>query len=179
MLGVPGQPYNILLNRSVDFDSFFQIVKGAYPDPIDIQVVLGLVQMLWDRAEPNGYSHHIRNPLPNTPAHEVLLNVAIGDHQVTTLGAHIMARSIGEVVNMAPVNRPIWGLPEVEGSHTGSAMVEFDFGLPPEPTVNIPMKEGEDPHGGPRKTAAANASMNKFFREGIVETFCDGACDPE
>jgi len=179
MLGVPGQPYNILLNRSVDFDSFFQIVKGAYPDPIDIQVVLGLIQMLWDRAEPNGYSHHIRNPLPNTPAHEVLLNVAIGDHQVTTLGAHIMARSIGEVVNMAPVNRSIWGLPEVEGSHTGSAMVEFDFGLPPEPTVNIPMKEGEDPHGGPRKTAAANASMNKFFREGIVETFCDGACDPE
>lgn len=179
MLGVPGQPYNILLNRSVDFDSFFAVVKGAYPDPIDIQVVLGLVQMLWDRSEPNGYSHHIRNPLPNTPAHEVLLNVAIGDHQVTTLGAHIMARAVGEVANMAPVNRPIWGLPEVEGSHTGSAMVEFDFGLPPEPTVNIPMKEGEDPHGGPRALDAANASMDKFFREGIVETFCDGACDPD
>ncbi|MDC0667805.1 hypothetical protein [Nannocystis radixulma] len=179
LLGVPGQPYNILLNRSVDFDNFFAVVKGAYPDPIDIQVVLGLVQMLWERAEPSGYSHHIRNPLPNTPAHEVLLHVAIGDHQVTTLGAHIMARSIGEVVNMAPVNRSIWGLEEVEGSHTGSAMVEFDFGLPPEPTTNVPLREGDDPHGGPRKLAAANASMNKFFREGIVETNCDGACDPE
>lgn len=179
MLGVPGQPYNLLLNRSVDFDNFFQIVKAAYPDPIDIQVVLGLVQMMWDRTEPNGYSHHIRTPLPNTPAHEVLLNVAIGDHQVTTLGAHLMARAIGDVVNMAPVNRSIWGLEEVSGAHEGSAMVEFDFGLPPEPTINVPMKEGDDPHGGPRKTAAANASMNKFFREGIVETFCDGPCDPE
>ncbi|WP_434427773.1 hypothetical protein [Nannocystis pusilla] len=179
MLGVPGQPYNILLNRSVDFDSFFAVVQGAYPDPIDIQVVLGLVQMLWDRSEPNGYSHHIREPLPNTPAHDVLLNVAIGDHQVTTLGAHIMARAIGGVANMGPVNRSIWGLEEVEGSHSGSAMVEFDFGLPAEPTVNVPMKEGEDPHGGPRKTAAANASMDKFFREGVVETFCDGPCDPE
>src|SRR5690606_8514470 len=116
------------------------------------------------------YSHHIRDPLPNTPAHEVLLNVAIGDHQVSTLGAHVMARAIGEVVNMAPVNRSIWGLEEVTGAHTGSAMVEFDFGLPTEPTVNVPMREGDDPHGGPRKTAAANASMNKFFREGIVET---------
>ncbi|PCC75316.1 hypothetical protein SAMN02745121_03961 [Nannocystis exedens] len=179
MLGVPGQPYNLLLNRSVDFDSFFSIVKGAYPDPIDIQVVLGLVQMLWDRSEPNGYSHHIREPLPNTPAHDVLLNVAIGDHQVTTLGAHVMARAIGGVVNMGPVNRSIWGIEEVEGSHSGSAMVEFDFGLPPEPTVNVPMKEGDDPHGGPRKLAAANASMDKFFREGVVETFCDGACDPD
>jgi hypothetical protein len=179
MLGVPGQPYNLLLNRSVDFDSFFQVVKGAYPDPIDIQVVLGLIQMLWDRSEPNGYSHHIRKPLPNTPAHDVLLNVAIGDHQVSTLGAHLMARTIGDVVNMAPVNRPVWGLEEVSGAHTGSAMVEFDFGLPPEPTINVPMKEGDDPHGGPRKTAAANASMNKFFREGVVETFCDGPCDPE
>lgn len=179
MLGVPGQPYNLLLNRSVDFDDFFQIVIGAYPDPIDRQVVLALIQMLWDRSEPTGYSHHIRDPLPNTPAHEVLLNVAIGDHQVSTLGAHVMARSIGEVVNMAPANRSIWGLEEVSGAHSGSAMVEFDFGLPPEPTINVPMREGDDPHGGPRKTAAANASMNKFFREGVVETFCDGPCDPE
>lgn len=179
MLGVPGQPYNLLLNRSVDFTDFFNIIKMTYPDPIDIQVVLALVQTMWDRTEPNGYSHHIRNPLPNTPAHEVLINVAIGDHQVSTLGAHVMARTIGGVVNMAPVNRSIWGIPEVTGPHKGSAMVEFDFGLPPEPTTNVPMMEGEDPHGGPRKTEAANASMNKFFREGVVETFCDGPCDPE
>ena len=90
-----------------------------------------------------------------------------------------MARSIGDVVNMAPVNRSIWGLEEVSGAHTGSAMVEFDFGLPDEPTINVPMTQGDDPHGGPRKTAAANASMNRFFRDGVVETFCDGPCDPE
>lgn len=179
MLGVPGQPYNLLLQRSTNFDNFFQIIKASYPDPIDIQVVLGLIQMLWERSEPSGYSHHIRKPLPNTPAHEVLLNVAIGDHQVSTLGAHLMARAIGDTPNMGPVNRPVWGLAEVTGAHTGSAMVEFDFGLPPEPTTNVPMTQGEDPHGGPRKTAAANASMNKFFREGVVETFCDGPCDPE
>lgn len=179
MLGVPGQPYNLLLNRSVDFDDFFTLLRTTYHDPIDIQLVLALVQTMWERSEPSGYSHHIRQPLPNTPAHEVLLNVAIGDHQVSTLGAHVMARTIGGVVNMAPVNRSIWGIEEVQGPHKGSAMVEFDFGLPPEPTINVPMSEGDDPHGGPRKLAAANASMNKFFREGLVETFCEGPCDPE
>ena len=179
MLGVPGQPYNLLLNRSVDFGDFFTVLRNTYPDPIDLQVVLALIQTMWERSEPSGYTHHIRQPLPNTPAHEVLLNVAIGDHQVSTLGAHVMARSIGGVVNMTPVNRSIWGIEEAAGPHTGSAMVEFDFGLPPEPTTNVPMNEGDDPHGGPRKLAAANASMNKFFREGVVETFCDGPCDPE
>ncbi|MEZ4453296.1 MAG: hypothetical protein R3B09_27785 [Nannocystaceae bacterium] len=179
MLGVPGQPYNLLLNRSVDFEGYFEILRLTYPDPIDIQAALALIQILWDRAAPTGYTPYIRDPLPNTPAHEVLLNIAIGDHQVSTLGAHIMARTIGGVVNLGPVNRSIYGIPEVTGPHEGSAMVEFDFGLPPEPTFNVPMKQGDDPHGGPRKTVAANKSLDRFFRDGIAETFCDGPCDPE
>ena len=35
---------------------------------------LGLIQMLWDRGETNGYAAHIAsNPLPNTPAKRVLI----------------------------------------------------------------------------------------------------------
>ena len=38
--------------------------------------VLSLIQTLWDRAEANGYAHHMTDdPLPNTPPHEVLLHV--------------------------------------------------------------------------------------------------------
>jgi hypothetical protein len=152
MLGVPGMPYSLLLNRSKDFDEFFLLLLNAFPDPLDLQMVLGLYQMMWDRTEPAGYAPYIReNLLPGTPAHEVLLEVAIGDHQVSTLGAHILARSIGGVPNLAPTNRKIWGLEEVMGPHTGSAMIEYDFGLAPEPTTNIPPSDGEDPHGKVRK----------------------------
>ena len=34
-------------------------------------------------------------PLPRTPPHEVLLHVALGDHQVAPVTAEVMARTIG------------------------------------------------------------------------------------
>ncbi|HEY0138183.1 MAG TPA: hypothetical protein VGB85_29050, partial [Nannocystis sp.] len=167
MLGVPGMPYSLLLNRSKDFTPFFELLKNAFPDPIDLQLVLGLYQMLWDRTEPVGYTPYIReNTLPGTPAHEVLMPVAIGDHQVSTLGAHIMARTIGGVVNIAPTNRSIFGIEEVPGPHVGSAMIEYDFGLAPEPTTNIPPSDGEDPHGKVRKLGDAEKSLDQFLRTG-------------
>ncbi len=180
LLGVPGQPYHLLLNRSVDFDPFFVILRIAYPDAIDLQMVLGLIQILWDRSEPNGFTPYIRtNMLPGTPSHEVLLQIAMGDHQVTTLGAHHMARSIGGVINLAPVNRSLWGIEEATAPHEGSGMIEYDFGLPPDPITNIPQTAGEDPHGKPRKLDSAQKSLNLFLREGKVDSFCDGPCDPE
>src|SRR5262249_41963469 len=112
---------------------------------------LGAVQMLWDRSEPDGYVPYItENTLPNTPPHNVLLHVAIGDHQVTPLGAHILARAV-KAQNMKLVNREIFGVPDADAPFTGNGMVEWDFGLPPAPTSNIPMTAGADPHDKVRK----------------------------
>jgi len=180
MLGVPGQPYSLLLDRSKDFTPFFELLVVAFPDPIDRQMVLGMFQMLWDAAEPSGYSAYIRsNLLPGSPKHEVLLPVAIGDHQVPTIGAHIMARAIGGVVNLGPTNRSIFGLKEASGPHVGSAMIEYDFGLAPEPLTNVPALDGEDPHGKVRKLLSAEKSLDQFLRTGAIESFCSGQCDPE
>jgi hypothetical protein len=93
LLGETGAPYNTLLDRSADFNGFFLIVQGVYPNPLDIQLGLGLIQSLWDRAEPDGYLPYITDdPLPNTPKHNVLMHIAIGDQQVSPLGAHFIAR---------------------------------------------------------------------------------------
>ena len=178
ILDVPGQPYNLLLNRSVDFDTYLGLLRQNYDNPIDIQFGLGMIQMLWDRSEPAGYTHLIRDGLlPGSPPKDVLLQVAIGDHQVSTLGAHIMARAAG-VPNLGPVNREIWGLEEVQGTTQGGAMVEYAFGID-EPIINVPTTEGEDPHGRVRGLDASRAMRGQFFLEGTIETFCDGACDPE
>ncbi|HEY6558159.1 MAG TPA: hypothetical protein VI072_12830 [Polyangiaceae bacterium] len=177
-LAVPGQPYNLLLNRSVDFDPYFAIIQNSYPNALDIQLLLGLVQMQWDRSEPTGYAHHIaNNPLPGTPAHSVLMQVSIGDHQVSTLGAHIMARAIG-AKHLKPVNRSVFGLEEVDSPYTGSAMIEYDFGLPPEPITNVPMREGEDPHGKIKGVPAAGQTLKEFLETGVVRAYCDGPCNP-
>ena len=119
-LGVPAMNYSVLLNRSIDFDVYKPLLDPAYPDPLTQQLALSLIQMLWDRSEPNGYAHRMTdNPLPNTPAHEVLMNVAFGDHQVTTWQADVEARTIG-----ASIHGPVvydgrwpdvdvaWGIPQ-------------------------------------------------------------------
>ncbi len=177
ILGVPGMPYNLLLHRSQDFGTFFFILRNTFPDPVDQNIVLDLVQTLWDRGEPDGYVPYMRgdNRLPNTPDKDVLIHVAIGDHQVSPLGAHVMARALG-ARSMKPAIRPIFGVEEADMPYEGSAIVEFDFGLPPAPITNTPMMEGDDPHGKVRKLPEAQAQMDAFLRTGKVIATCDGPC---
>jgi hypothetical protein len=170
-----GQPYSLLLNRSVDFDPYLSILQGTYPNALDIQMAIGLDQMLWDRSEPSGFSTSITSNLfPGTPPHTVLMQVSIGDHQVTTLGAHILARAAG-AVTLSPANRPIYAINEVTPPYTGPAtIVEYDFGLPPVPITNVPMRMGTDPHGELRQTPAAISQATHFLLTGEVQSYCDG-----
>ena len=181
LLAVPGQSYNLLLNRSVNFDDYSGQLYGNYNwNALDTQMNLALIQGLWDRAEPTGYSKYIRtNRLPGTPAHEVVIQVSKADHQVTNLGAHIMARTIGGVVNLAPLIRPVWGLDVVSGTHTGSAMIEIDFGNDDPPITNIPhwADTMDDPHGRATELEALGPILIDFYANGVVSNPCDGPCD--
>lgn len=170
-----GQPYSLLLNRSVDFGLYLSILQTTYPNALDIQMAIALDQMLWDRSEPSGFSANITaNLFPDTPAHSVLMQVSIGDHQVTTLGAHILARAAG-AVTLKPANRPIYGIDEVSPPYTGPAtLVEYDFGLPPVPITNVPMTEGTDPHGELARTPAAISQASHFLLTGEVQNYCNG-----
>ncbi len=183
LLAVPGQSYNLLLNRSVNFDDFAPSIYSQYDwNALDLQMNLALVQGLWDRAEPTGYSKYIRtNTLPGTPSHEVLIQVSKADHQVTNLGAHIMARTIGGVVNLAPTIRDVWGLDVVSGAHEGSAMIEIDFGNPDPPITNIPhwADEMDDPHGRAAELESIAGGLRRFYDTGVAENTCNGPCDED
>jgi hypothetical protein len=180
LLAVPGQSYNLLLNRSVNFDEYAEQLYDIYGwNALHIQMNLALIQGLWDRAEPTGYSKYIRtNRLPGTPAHEVLIQISKGDHQVTNLGAHIMARTIGGVVNLAPLIRPVWGIDEKSGIHTGSAMLEIDFGNPDPPITNIPPWDDtmEDPHGRATDLTSLGPAVLTFYETGQIENPCPNPC---
>jgi len=178
VLAVPGQAYALMLNRSINFTSFEMLLRARFPDPLDVQRVIGLVQMLWDRTEPSGWTPYLRTDrVPGTVEHEVLLLSAIGDRQVPTLAAHLMARTIGGVPNLAPLNRPVFGLTSQMGSHTGSAMIEFDFGLP-EPLVNTPAAGTPDPHGRIGESPAAFVMGQTWLETGTTQNTCEGPCDP-
>ncbi len=172
--GVPGMPYNVLLSRSVDFDIFFDIMRASYPDSRDHMMLLNYAQMLWDRIEPTGYAPYLlADTFPGTEPKEVLIRAAVGDHQVTNYGAHIMARSLG-IPHLDTGIRDIWGLESQAGPIAGSAYVEYEFGLPADPVVNTPQRACEDPHGEVRQLDEARQQMDTFFRTGSIENTCDG-----
>jgi hypothetical protein len=194
LLGEPGMPYNLLLDRSVDFQSYRGLLNNALPDARDAEMYLDLIQQFWDRVEPVGYSPMLTpgDTASNTPAHRVLMHAAIGDHQVTTLGAHMLAREIG-AVNLKPLNRDIFALDSIDGTvSTGSALVEFSYGLAPVPTMNLPpdcaiskvacasaTQYDDDPHDTVRSEPDAMKMADTFFRTGNIAATCDGVCDPE
>lgn len=174
VLGVTGMPYNLLLDRSKDFESFFGLFRTMYPDEAETTLWLALIQTLWDQGEPSGYGLALnQDPLSDTPAKDVLLQVAIGDVQVSTLGAHVMARAYDAVLLDPPV-REVWGLATVSGEWEGSALVEWDYGLT-EPVENVP-PEGEDPHEWPRREPLAQEQLTRFLEEGVIVNTCGGPC---
>ncbi|HHH30546.1 MAG TPA: hypothetical protein ENK57_19695 [Polyangiaceae bacterium] len=180
LLGEPGAPYNLLLNRSANFVPFFGILKIQFSEYLDTQLAIGLAQMYWDRTEPITYIPHVTgNPLPGTPDHNVLIHVAVGDPQVTPLGAHLIARGVG-AVNLSPAYRNIWGLEQQVAPVNGNAIVEFKFDeVPANPIINQPPPPGPDPHDWVRVLDASIDQSHIFWQTGIVEQICDGGCDPE
>jgi hypothetical protein len=202
-LGVPAIGYSTLLTRSIDFETYSSILYPAYPNELSRPLALSLIQMLWDRSDPNGYAQRMTtNPLPNTPPHEVLLNVAFGDHQVTTWQADVEARTIG-----AQIHNPVvydgrwpgvdvaWGIPRIQSyPFAGSAIVYWDggpvrpdpldpamvIGTDPPPLGNVPNTSGKDPHGLPRAQPEEQQMVSDFLRPDaqsqITDTCGGGPC---
>ncbi len=190
VLGVPAINYSTLLERSVDFDPFFGIMAGSYPSALDRMMLTSVIQMLWDRGEGNGYANHMTaDPLPGTPTHEVLLHVAVGDHQVATVAADVQARTYGAVTNDPPLAddrspdaEPLWGIERAETwPHAGSATIYWDSGAPWPPSTNQPPRSGRDPHGDPRADAGAREQISEFLKPGgVVIDVCGGdPCEAE
>jgi len=199
-LGVPGMRYSLLLPRSVDYDPFAALLNPSYPDELSRPLLLGLQQMLWDRGEPNGYAHRMTtHPLPDTPPHQVLMNVAFGDHQVSNFTADIEARTIGASAHdpiLDPGRWPdvdvLWNVPPITSyPFTGSAIFYWDIGpirtdpatgqtigVAPPPLENVPNRAGEDPHSAPRGAPLAQQLISQFLTPGgAITDVCGGeAC---
>jgi hypothetical protein len=195
-LGVPGMNYSILLQRSVDFDTYAQVMYNAYPDELQRPIILSLIQLQWDRAEADGYAAHITSdPYPNTPAHQVILSMAYGDHQVSNWTTIVEARTIGARVR-TPIVAPfrdqgdMWfGIPPIGSFPTfGSELLVSDVGplrqvggqtkgTPPPPVANEPNRPGVDPHGPDASEQVwARAQIGAFLQPNDVSTLI-GVCD--
>lgn len=205
VLGVNGMTYSTLLDRSVDFLTYLAIAYiPGYSASLDRSLGISMIQDLWDRAEPSGYVNRMTsNPLPNTPAHQVMMQVGLGDFQVHNITADTEARSIGAGI-YAPIvdtgrggpTNPGWNLPQVTSfPYSGSILVYFDSGpvrsdggsgwlgnsppifanATPSKASAIAGNDGTDPHEHPRRSASGRAMKAAFLQEnGVVIQGCGG-----
>ena len=221
-LGVPGMDYSILLPRSSDYVAekplsaydptafdpqdpqgqigYSSLLDNSYPDQSQRMLILDLIQTLWDRSDPNGYATYMTQGLPNTPSHQVLLQVAYGDHQVANITAETEARTIGAHgsspalvdARKGPYVDPFWGIAPIDqttGPWNGSGITLFDSGpaslvrsVPPSegggdhagtnppPAEDTPNRSGEDPHEAPRRAHCAQLQKDAFLAVGGVVT---------
>ncbi len=191
VLGVSGMNYgNVLVERSVDFAPFGSILIASYPDLSMYTLTLDLVQQLWDRGDPDGYAQQMTShPLPDTPSHTVLMQIAYGDHQVTIYAAAVEARTIGASAHEPALDPDrardrnlFYGIPAIgRYPFRGSAIVIWDAGpglVQPPPFGNVPPADtptNHDPHEFVRSTPAARVQKSDFLQpNGAVVDVCAG-----
>jgi hypothetical protein len=192
--------YSVLLPRSVDYAAYQPLLNNAYTDELSRPLLFSLIQMLWDRGEPDGYAHVMTDhPPPNTPAHNLALMVAVGDHQVTNYASEVEARTAGLKAHAPVIDEGRWpdydplvGVPRLAASDYpfhGSSFIYLDggplrpdpsdpskqIGTPPPPFENVPNTVGEDPHGAPRGADAAVAMTATMLQpNGFINEVCGG-----
>jgi hypothetical protein len=187
--------YSTLLTRSSNWATYEIIMNSSYDQELLRPLLFSLIQMLWDRGEPNGYSHVMTdNPPPNTPAHNVTMQIALGDHQVSNFASDVQARTIGAKTNIGTIDERrwpnyegLWNIPRIqpgEYPYAGNNIIYWDggplranntgigsrplIGTGVSPYANIAPNEvdnrWEDPHGAPRGASGPISMMAEFLK---------------
>ena len=150
-------------------------------------LVINLMQQQWDRTEATAVADVlVGDGFPGSPKKSVLMQMAIGDDEVSNIATETQVRTMG-----VPVLTPS---PYIPFGATGSAgpvsngLVIYDFGLgstipptneaPPDNTV----------HSGIRGKQATSDMMRHFYETGEIVQMCTapagcdcpvGGCGPD
>ena len=150
--------------------------------------------MLWDRGEGDGWAHHVTtDPPAGTPGHRVLMHAAVGDFQVTTYQADVLARTIGASASTSRRSSPdrslervpAFGIPALTSarsrarrSSTGTTARCARTARPATARRRWRTRRrarARTPTSAPRTTPAAREQKSQFLLTGNVVDVCGGA----
>lgn len=184
VLQVGGAGFSMMMPRSESFTPFIAFIQILVPDALDLQKFIAMSQLSMDRIEAGTYSTHlIANGYPGGPStRKVLMQTGLYDSLVPNIASDVQARTLG-VKHLAPSSRKVAGLDDVNGPYDGSAQIDFDFKVPANKhhgvEATIPTEDNKV-HGNLRKLEVCWKQIDAFLKpDGKVQSFCDGACDPE
>ncbi|MBI4512008.1 MAG: hypothetical protein HY698_20420 [Deltaproteobacteria bacterium] len=176
VLGVGGVSFSLLLERSTHWASFLPVISAAYPSPLDNQVTVHLIQMAWDAVDPvttaRGLTGLLARPVPGSPPKQVLMQVALGDSEVSNLGAELQARIMGIPMLGPPLrNYAPYGL-EWKDGELANGMAVYDQDPTPRPPLGTGPREKNETHWRLRRLKSASEQIRHFFETGKIVQTC-------
>ena len=179
-----GAGFSLMMSRARPFATFWVIIKSVTETHLDATKYVALSQSVIDRIDPGIYAKWVLDdPLPGGPTERVvLMRAGYGDTQVPVLATHVHARALGARL-LSPASRSVPGLDSVEGPiRDGATYVEHDFHLPePVPgTFAQPPARPNEVHTEVRALDVSVRAADAFLQpDGVVQSHCDGLCDPD
>jgi hypothetical protein len=174
VLNVPGAEWTLLMYRSADFDSLKGLLSATFTDSLDAQVAIAATQSEWDYTDPATFAPHvIQAPLTGVPVKHLLLQMSIGDAEVTNLSTELLARTIG--VSGFDLEYPIFGVP-VAAAPLDSAYTQWDSHPSPlPPTTDTALSMDNGAHEAVFNAPLAQQQINAFITPtGQAISVCTG-----
>ena len=189
VLGVPGGPWSMLFERSYAWNALQGPAQASYPEPANFQVLISLLAMRFEPFDPiTAAPHVINDPLPDTPAKQILLYETIGDSLVANLSSETLGRTLGLPVVMPTLRAP-YGLAEAEPTAANGFAIYDESPEPLPSEFNIPPPSDNGTHADVHERPAVLRQIEDFLYNGVVTNQCtsgasaapcdcaSGACD--
>jgi hypothetical protein len=182
VLQVGAVNYSMLLERSLDWPTYRTIMIGAYPDPLDVALLINLMQEFWDTDPANVVYDMIPGTIEGSIPKQILMQIAVADDEVSNIASEYQARTMGINALEPSVYEP-QGVPVAAGP-LDNGLVLFDWGLGDTIPLTNEAPPDNDVHGDLRFYEATTRQIGTFFETGEIQSFCgesgctclDGGC---
>lgn len=172
---VNGAAFPFMIERSIDFAPFLPVFEQAYPDRTDRALALATLQSPWDATDPATWLR----PAADSPLRRRLLSISVkNDAQVPNLATDLVTRT-ARLPLLAGTARTPWNTSPAGANPTEAALV-IDMGDRQVPEGIIAPTENDRGHSRVLGAASAQFTIDRFLApDGVIESRCDGVCDPD
>lgn len=182
-LGVPGGAWSMLFERSIAWSALKGAAQGSYIDPLEYQLLIILLAAHFEPYDPiTTAANVINDPLPGTPAKQIMMYEAVGDCLVNNYSTETVVRTMG-LSHVTPSVKTPWGIPGTAADLTSGFTIydEHPTPLPPS-TTNAQPATDNGTHSGVNKRQAVIDQVREFVLDGRLTQQCRNgaevaACD--
>jgi hypothetical protein len=177
VLGVPGGPWSLLLNRSYEYHLLQLLFTGSYPDYLDRQLMIAILQMAFDREDPTTTAPYVLSaPLAGVPKKQLVMQMSVDDDYVTNWATENMARTMGIPLLGPSVVTP-YGMTAVTGAQASALTIWDVHPMPVPSTTNATPTTSNGAHTAIHTLQPLQDQIDQFFQSGQVNDTCSGPCD--